>query len=66
MSRDVTLEERAISQAAGFLQDDPAGLRSAFEAIDRLGEDPYPEGSSPFARRACASSASGDTGSCTP
>lgn len=48
MSRQVTLEERAISQAAAFLQDDPDGLRAVFQAIDRLPGDPRPAASFPF------------------
>jgi mRNA interferase RelE/StbE len=54
VSRQVTLEERAISQAAAFLQDDPDGLRAVFQAIDRLPVaidmpgDPRPAASFPF------------------
>ena len=48
MSREVALEERAISQAATFLRDDPDGLRAVFEAIDRLADDPRPDESFPF------------------
>jgi mRNA interferase RelE/StbE len=42
------LEERAISQAAVFLADDPAGLRGVFDAIDRLATDPRPAESFAF------------------
>jgi mRNA interferase RelE/StbE len=55
MSREVTLREQAINQAAGFLPDDPEGLKQVFAAIDALLLDPRPAGSfplgSPDARR---------------
>ena len=35
------LREKAISQAAGFL-DDPEGLCEVLDAVDRLAEDPRP------------------------
>jgi mRNA interferase RelE/StbE len=40
-------EEKAISQAAGFL-DDPAGLGEVLDAVDRLAGDPRPAGSFPY------------------
>jgi mRNA interferase RelE/StbE len=48
VSLDVVFEERAIGQAAGFLDDDPAGLRAVLDAIDRLVDDPRPVASFPF------------------
>jgi len=36
----VTFEEKAINRAAGFLADDPDGLREVLDAIDRLADDP--------------------------
>jgi mRNA interferase RelE/StbE len=54
VSFQVTYEENAIGQAAGFL-DDPAGLAAMLHAIDRLADDPRPAGSfaygSPDVRR---------------
>jgi hypothetical protein len=40
-------DERAISQAAAFL-DDPQGIRAVLDAIDRLADDPRPAGSFPY------------------
>ena len=37
MSLRVDYDERAISQAAGFL-DDPHGIRAVLDAIDRLAD----------------------------
>jgi mRNA interferase RelE/StbE len=48
VSRQVAFEDQAISQATAFLQDDPDGLRSIFEAVDRLPHDPEPAESLPF------------------
>jgi mRNA interferase RelE/StbE len=47
VSLQVDYDERAISQAAGFL-DDPQGIRAVLDAIDRLAEDPRPAGSFPY------------------
>ena len=47
MSLRVEYDERAISQAAAFL-DDPPGLREVLDAIDRLADDPRPAGSFPY------------------
>ena len=41
MSLRVDYDERAISQAAAFL-DDPQGMRAVLDAIDRLADDPPP------------------------
>jgi mRNA interferase RelE/StbE len=48
VSRQVSLEEKAIHQATAFLADDPDGLRAVLAAIDALSEHPYPEGTFPF------------------
>lgn len=44
MSLRVDYDEKAIDQAAGFL-DDPQGIREVLDAIDRLADDPRPAGS---------------------
>jgi mRNA interferase RelE/StbE len=43
----VDYDERAISQAAGFL-DDPQGVQELLDAIDRLADDPRPPGAFPY------------------
>ena len=48
MSRQVSLDEKAIDQATAFLADDPDGLRAVLTAIDALSEHPYPEDAFPF------------------
>jgi mRNA interferase RelE/StbE len=48
VSRQVSLDEKAIDQAAAFLADDPDGLRAVVAAIDALSENPYPEGAFPL------------------
>ncbi|HVN12657.1 MAG TPA: type II toxin-antitoxin system RelE/ParE family toxin [Kineosporiaceae bacterium] len=48
MTRQVSLDERAIDQAAAFLADDPKGLRAVLAAIDALAEHPYPDDAFPF------------------
>ena len=47
MSLRIEYDERAISQAAAFL-DDPSGLREVLDAIDLLADDPRPAGSFPY------------------
>ena len=47
MSLRVDYDERAISQAAAFL-DDPHGIRAVLDAIDQLADDPRPAGSFPY------------------
>lgn len=47
MSLRVEYDERAISQAAAFL-DDPRGMAALLDAIDRLADDPRPAGSFPY------------------
>lgn len=66
MSRQVSLDEKAIHQATAFLADDPDGLRAVLAAVDALTSDPYPEGAFPFGRPACTDYGSADTGCSTP
>jgi mRNA interferase RelE/StbE len=47
VSLRIDYDERAISQAAAFL-DDPHGMRAVLDAIDRLADDPRPAGSFPY------------------
>ena len=47
MSPRVDYDERAIDQAAAFL-DDPPGIRAVLDAIDLLVDDPRPAGSFPY------------------
>ena len=47
MSLRVDYDERAVSQAAAFL-DDPQGIREVLDAIDQLADDPRPAGSFPY------------------
>lgn len=47
MSLRVDYDERAIDQAATFL-DDPLGIRAVLDAIDLLADDPRPAGSFPY------------------
>jgi mRNA interferase RelE/StbE len=47
VSLGVDYDERAINQAAAFL-DDPQGMRTVLDAIDRLADDPRPAGSFPY------------------
>jgi mRNA interferase RelE/StbE len=47
VSLRVDYDERAINQAAAFL-DDPQGMRAVLDAIDRLADDPRPAGSFPY------------------
>ena len=48
MSRQVTWEAQAIDQAAGFLSDDPDGVREMLDAVARLAGEPRPAGSFPY------------------
>ena len=48
MSRQVIWEAQAIDQAAGFLHDDPDGVREMLDAVARLVDDPRPAGSFPY------------------
>ena len=47
MSLRVDYDERAINQAAAFL-DDPQCIREVLDAIDQLADDPLPAGSVPY------------------
>ncbi|MGH3287716.1 MAG: type II toxin-antitoxin system RelE family toxin [Streptosporangiaceae bacterium] len=47
MTLRVEYDERAIHQAARFL-DDPPGIRAVLDAIDQLSSDPRPAGSFPY------------------
>jgi mRNA interferase RelE/StbE len=42
VSLRIVFDEKAIDQAAGFLADDPAGVRGVLAAIDQLADDPRP------------------------
>jgi mRNA interferase RelE/StbE len=44
----VVWEPDAINLATGFLADDPEGLRTLFEAVDALMEEPRPPQAFPF------------------
>ena len=62
MSRQVIWEAQSIDQAAGFLRDDPGGVREMLDAVARLAEEPRPDGSFPTGHLTgggCASAATG-------
>jgi mRNA interferase RelE/StbE len=44
----VVWSERALDQAAGYLEEDPAGLEQLMTAIDTLADEPRPEWSVEF------------------
>jgi len=48
VSRQVSLDEKAVHQATAFLADDPDGLRAVLAAIDALSDNPYPDDAFPF------------------
>ena len=48
MSFQVIWEAQAIDQAAGFLRDDPNGVREMLNAVAQLTEEPRPTGSFPY------------------
>ncbi len=48
MSSQVIWETQAIDQAAGFLHDDPDGVREMLDAVARLADEPCPVGSLPY------------------
>jgi len=48
VSRQVSLDEKAVHQASAFLADDPEGPRAVLAAIDALAEHPYPDDALPF------------------
>jgi mRNA interferase RelE/StbE len=48
VTRQVIWEAHAIDQAAGFLRDDPAGVREMLDAVARLVDEPRPAASFPY------------------
>jgi mRNA interferase RelE/StbE len=48
VNHQVIWEAQAIDQAAGFLRDDPAGVREMLDAVAGLAGDPRPAGSFPY------------------
>ncbi len=48
MSLQVIWEAQAIDLAAGFLRDDPDGVREMLDAVARLTEEPRPAASFPY------------------
>ncbi|MFG3201994.1 type II toxin-antitoxin system RelE/ParE family toxin [Streptomyces sp. NPDC048192] len=44
MRYEVIWEPEALVQAERFAKDDPHGVRLVFAAVDRLGDDPRPDG----------------------
>ena len=62
MTLRVLYEEKAIDQAAGFLADDPAGVRAVLDAVDELAGDPRPAASFPTDHPTCGGCESAVTG----
>ncbi|MFF0723739.1 type II toxin-antitoxin system RelE/ParE family toxin [Streptomyces sp. NPDC004134] len=48
MSHEVVWETDAVNAAAGFLDDDPAGLRALVDGIDTLATEQRPKNSAPW------------------
>jgi mRNA interferase RelE/StbE len=44
VSYEVIWEPEALAQAEKFAKEDPAGVRQVFTAVDRLADDPRPDG----------------------
>ncbi|MFE8943607.1 type II toxin-antitoxin system RelE/ParE family toxin [Streptomyces sp. NPDC007856] len=44
MRFEVIWEPEALVQAERFAKDDPHGVRQVFSAVDRLGDNPRPDG----------------------
>ncbi|MFI8294192.1 type II toxin-antitoxin system RelE/ParE family toxin [Streptomyces sp. NPDC085614] len=44
MSHEAIWEPEALAQAERFAKDDPTGVRQVFTAVDRLVEEPRPDG----------------------
>ncbi|MFL0395109.1 type II toxin-antitoxin system RelE family toxin [Streptomyces albus] len=44
MSYEVIWEPEALAQAERFAKEDPAGVRQVFTAVDRLADNPRPDG----------------------
>lgn len=42
MTRPIVWSERGINAAAGFLTDDPQGVRQLLKTVDHLADDPKP------------------------
>jgi mRNA interferase RelE/StbE len=62
VSRQVIWEAQAIDQAAGFLRDDPDGVREMLDAVAQLADEARPAGSFPMGHLTdggCASAATG-------
>ncbi|MGW6485616.1 type II toxin-antitoxin system RelE family toxin [Streptomyces sp. NPDC055056] len=48
MNYRIELEPAALNAAARFLKEDPAGLKTVFDALDALTHEPRPGNSSAF------------------
>ncbi|MGV9286482.1 type II toxin-antitoxin system RelE family toxin [Streptomyces sp. NPDC003719] len=48
MTYEVVFEPQALDSAARFLKEDPDGLATVLDAIDKLAESPRPTGSIPY------------------
>jgi mRNA interferase RelE/StbE len=48
VSYEVIWEPEALAQAERFAKDDPEGVRQVFTAVDRLADEPRPEGAFAF------------------
>ena len=48
MSCQIIWEAQAIDQAAGFLHDDPNGVREMLDTVALLADEPRPAGSFPY------------------
>lgn len=48
MSHEVVWAVEALTAAAGFLADDPAGLRALFDGVDALATEQRPKNSAPW------------------
>ncbi len=48
MAYQVVWSERALNQAAGFLEDDPEGLSQLLDAVDLLADEPRPVGTAEY------------------
>jgi len=62
VSRQIIWEAQAIDQAAGFLHDDPDGVREMLDAVARLADEPAQPGRSHMGHLTdggCASAATG-------
>ncbi|MET7275241.1 type II toxin-antitoxin system RelE/ParE family toxin [Streptomyces flaveolus] len=48
MTYEIIFEPQALDSAARFLKEDPDGLATVLDAIDKLAESPRPAGSIPY------------------